>query len=100
MIPKRRIRLGDHFGMGYPQSFMTKSGRCESHSHAMVLVSGYRLHRGSATFSVPTQRIAMLVINDETQFAALLLERFYTVGLLYLQGLQSRETESSRFAIP
>ena len=65
----------------------TEGCRSKGQCHAVVLVgvNANRLFALGATFTIPLELTVVLVMDDETQFAHLRLQRFYAVRLFDFQ---------------
>ena len=79
------VRLAHNFRVVDFYLWKLEGERSESHCHAMVFVCVDRSERRLAGFTIPDERIVILIANHITHLLQFRLQCFDTVGFLDLQ---------------
>ena len=87
------VRLAHNFRVVDFYLWKLEGERSESHSHAMVFVGVDRSERRLAGFTIPDERIVILIANHITHLLQFRLQCFDTVGFLDLQTGKTSKLE-------
>ena len=94
MFPVLGVRLADNLWVVDAQRFHAEGCWCKGQRHAVVFVGvDGCICLWLAAFAIPIQFTVVLVVDDKTQFACLVLQGLDAVSLLDFQRRQSTEVE-------